>query len=78
MMSFIRCAGIDVSKEKLHIVLLESDSAVHHVFPNTLSGWQNLSRWLGSDSQSQVHVCLEATGRYSDGIAHHPRLWHFK
>lgn len=64
-------AGIDVSKDKLDVVILSENSSVHQIFPNTLTGCQRLSQWLTQESLSSPHVCMEATGRYSDGIAHH-------
>lgn len=64
----IHHAGIDVSKQHLDIVLLYADQTEHHIFYNSHSGWQKLVAWLTSFTQ-QVHICLEATGRYGDGIA---------
>jgi len=64
-------AGIDVSKDKLDIVILNENTSVHQIFSNTPTGWQRLSQWLTQESLSFPHVCMEATGRYGDGIAHH-------
>lgn len=64
----IHYAGIDVSKQHLDIVLLQQDQIHHRIFQNALGGWQQMRAWL-VDITEQVHICLEATGRYGDGIA---------
>lgn len=38
-------------------------------FANSPAGWRNLIAWLAEHEIRQVHACLEATGRYSLGIA---------
>ena len=67
----MRYAGIDVSKDKLDVVLLCNDNVLHQVFSNSLKGWQQVTQWLTVEEAASTHVCLEATGRYGDGIAHH-------
>jgi len=61
--------GIDVSKAKLDVILLREEKQLHAVFENTSTGWKKLQKWLKRHGCSQVHVCLEATGHYGDGIA---------
>ena len=60
--------GIDVSKDKLDVVLLNPDQ-YHAVFDNTCPGLQKLHRWLTKRCPSPIPVCLEATGQYSDAPA---------
>ncbi len=62
--------GIDVAKAKLDIVLRRADHTVHHVFENSLTGFEQVHAWLqllGLHPQ-QVHASLEATGSYSDAL----------
>jgi transposase len=61
--------GLDVAKDKLDVVLHQGNHKSHRVFFNTPAGFEQLHTWLGSLPSSQVLVCLEATGSYSDGIA---------
>jgi transposase len=60
--------GIDVSKDKLDVILLDEDQQ-YAVFDNTRPGLQKLCRWLKKHASSPIHVCLEATGQYSDAPA---------
>lgn len=64
--------GIDVAKLKLDVVLRRDEHALHQVFANTPEGFAALDAWLCSFAltQSQVRICLEATGSYSDAITH--------
>lgn len=61
--------GIDVSKDKLDIILRSGEKKQHQVISNELKGYQYLERWLLNNSVGQVHVCLEATGQYGEPIA---------
>jgi transposase len=61
--------GIDVSKDTLDVVLLEGDKVRFHQVPNTSAGHARLGKWLLPVQGKGVHVCLEATGQYGDGIA---------
>ena len=38
-------------------------------FGNSPEGWGELMAWLKEQNIKQVHACLEATGRYSLGVA---------
>lgn len=61
--------GIDVSKDKLDVHLLVGSNTDKAQFANDKSGWRSLHNWLGKRSQTdQVHVGLEATGRYGEGV----------
>jgi transposase len=61
--------GIDVSKLKLDVSLLRENRQRAKTFQNTPDGWQDLVAWLTALGIEQVHVCLEATGRYGEGVA---------
>jgi len=64
--------GIDVAKRKLDVALLDEAGKVKSkVLPNDPAGFAALQVWLrerGAEATS-THVCLEATGVYSDGCA---------
>ena len=60
--------GIDVSKDKLDVVWMDAQRQTQYCqVDNCASGYAKLKHWLG---KRQVEaVCLEATGRYSEGVA---------
>jgi transposase len=61
--------GIDVSKDKLDVQLLTAGNSYNAEFSNSKRGWRSLVNWLKKRNQaSEVHVCLEATGRYGEGV----------
>ena len=61
--------GIDVSKNTLDTSFLVGTKPRSKSFANSPAGWRNLIAWLAEHEIRQVHACLEATGRYSLGIA---------
>lgn len=69
-----KVVGIDVSKDKLDVVVMVMDQAQHcqaYQVDNNPGGYSQLKRWLSKQAQVAAGsaVCLEATGRYSDGVA---------
>ena len=62
--------GIDVSKAKLDVAL-SADNREYETasFENTPSGHKALEKWCVKQGVEQMHVGLEATGRYGDGVA---------
>jgi transposase len=64
--------GIDVSQASLVVALLPAEGETRHGhFSNDAKGFGQLKRWVQRQVASGVWVCLEATGRYSDAIAHY-------
>lgn len=61
--------GIDVSKDKLDVALYQAGKYKVALFSNDKDGWRRLARWLKKHKARGVHVCLEATGRYGEGVA---------
>jgi len=63
--------GIDVSKLKLDVARLRLGKVRNKVFSNDRTGFGALAAWLSEDSitPSQAHICLEATGPYSEALA---------
>jgi len=64
-----RVLGIDVAKETLDIALSDGVHLNHGQFSNTQKGYEQLEQWLRKQTDSNVHICLEATGQYGDGVA---------
>lgn len=63
-------AGIDVSKDKLDVCLLDKSRIRHQQsVVNSKSGINKLHRWLKKQGAKTAHVCLEATGVYGDQVA---------
>jgi len=63
--------GIDVSKKKLDIALLVNNKIKTKVLENSIEGHRALLDWLGKTKLplSALHVCMEATGVYSEPVA---------
>lgn len=61
--------GIDISKESFHLELSINDKLRHRKFANRKDGFAELCVWLAKHKAQQVHVCLEATGPYSEDLA---------
>jgi transposase len=63
--------GIDIAKDSFAACLLLERRVLAGSFDNTPSGYKQLDHWLKKRQVAQVHACLEATGRYSEGVAEH-------
>ena len=64
--------GIDVAKAKVDTWLervTSSEKPIHRCYENSPAGHQQLLGWLATHAVGQLHVCLEATGTYSDALA---------
>jgi transposase len=62
--------GIDVAKATLAVALLDEQGRWQSgQFANNPTGFARLLRWLRKRTQHPVHICLEATGRYSQAVA---------
>jgi transposase len=62
--------GIDVAKAKLDCALrLDNGKYKDKVVKNEPEGFVKLGEWLRAQGATQVHVCMEATGVYWEGIA---------
>ena len=68
---FDAVVGIDVSKKKVDLVLVRGGKSNSKVFANNAPGHAQLGRWLieRGCSHEATHVCLEATGPYSEALA---------
>jgi transposase len=62
--------GIDISKKKMDTFLVFNNKPLKRIFENTSKGHKLLEGWLRSlRVEKEVHVCLEATGPYSEPVA---------
>lgn len=61
--------GIDVSKATLDVALWQNDKFYDQQFDNSPQGYQQITAWMRQYSDSDRHVCLEATGQYGAGVA---------
>jgi transposase len=68
---FSALLGIDVAKKTFNVVLLRGEKRKHKQFANSEKGFAELNAWLAKQGAAQVWACLEATGSYSDALAHY-------
>ena len=61
--------GIDVSKETLDAYCARGQRKQGRTFANSPDGWKLMRAWLKAMGSKQAHVCMEATGRHSLGVA---------
>lgn len=63
--------GIDVSKAKLDVALLQEGKFRDKVVSNSRAGFAQLVQWLAKQGVARAHVCMEATGSYWEELAEH-------
>ena len=62
--------GIDISKKVLDVALIQKEQAMATgQFTNDKRGFAALDKWVQKRTKQVVWCCLEATGRYGDGLA---------
>ncbi len=61
--------GVDIAKKKFDAAHLINDKLRHKVFTNDQEGFTELSAWLKKQGVDHVHVCLEASSTYGEGLA---------
>jgi transposase len=61
--------GVDVSKETLDASSARGQRRQGKIFPNGPDGWKQMLSWIKAMGSKQAHVCMEATGRHSLGVA---------
>ncbi len=62
--------GIDVAKDTFDVALYENGTVIASgQFTNKPAGYKKLTTWLNKKTSQPVWACLEATGRYGDGLA---------
>lgn len=63
--------GIDIAKKTFDVALERNDKLKHKKFENNPEGFKQLDSWLVKQGVIEIHVCLEATGSYSEALALH-------
>ena len=63
--------GIDISKDKLDVALYQAERYREASFSNDKDGYCRLRKWLKKNKAQETTVCIEATGRYGDGVAYY-------
>ena len=63
--------GLDISKDSFHVELSVNHKLRHRRFANRKEGFAELCVWLAKHKAGPVHACLEATGPYSEAVAHY-------
>ena len=63
--------GIDIAKATYQVTLLHAGQRYRGEFANRVKEFGRLANWLKQHGVSQAHVCMEATGRYGDELAHY-------
>ena len=61
--------GIDIAKDSFAVCLLSPGKSLCGSFANDAKGFAVLGRWLSKHKTGLVHACMEATGRYWEGLA---------
>ena len=62
--------GIDISKLKFDVTFLfDNGKERHKTFTNNPDGFKNLKTWFHDLKAKDIHVCLEATGSYSEKVS---------
>ena len=61
--------GIDVSKKTLDVCAIYENKIRKKTFGNTESGFNKLVAWMSALGIEDPHICLEATGCYSEHVA---------
>lgn len=60
--------GVDIAKKKFDVCLLIGSKERHKVFHNNKEGFEKLVAWCNNHGAVLIHLCLEATGCYSEDI----------
>lgn len=61
--------GVDIAKQKFDAALLRANKYHHKKFDNTPQGFAAFLAWIMSFGDSDLWVCMEATGAYSIPLA---------
>lgn len=65
-----KSVGLDISKKTIDAAYMPAESKITSaVFTNDADGIQSLKQWLDEFGQSDLHICMEATGNYYEAAA---------
>lgn len=62
--------GIDISKEKFDVHLIQGQESWSGQFDNSFQGFKQLQKWLQKRRAKQLHACMEATGSYGQELTY--------
>lgn len=63
--------GVDIAKLKFDVsIIFQDKKSLHKVFENNTKGFKEFSEWLTYLEIKNAHICLEATGIYSQAFAY--------
>lgn len=64
--------GIDISKNTFDVSFMDKkEKWKHSTFENTSKGFMQFSEWIYHHNLVNIHVVMEATGRYSEKLSHY-------
>lgn len=62
---------VDIAKLKFDVsIIFQDKKSLHKVFENNTKGFKKFSEWLTYLEIKNAHICLEATGVYSQAFAY--------
>lgn len=61
--------GIDLAKDSYQVTLWHTQRIQRHSFRNEPAAFPDLTRWLQQHGVTELHACMEATGRYGEPLA---------
>lgn len=62
--------GIDIAKKKFDATAQKANGEKQHeTFDNTSKGFAHFEKWLKRQEEGAVHICMEATNVYWEGLA---------
>jgi transposase len=70
-MTTLKTLGIDISKKKFDVALLNNGKLKNKKFTNNVQGFEDLWQWLNKYDALMSHACMEATGVYGEALAEH-------
>jgi transposase len=61
--------GVDISKLTFDAAVRNGTKLSHVQFNNNQEGYEEFATWVRGCGDSRPHICMEATGRYGEGLA---------
>lgn len=68
-MQYKSVLGVDISKRKFDVCLMINGKSMHKIFDNNQEGYQKLEAWCLTHEAGHMHICMEATSYYGEGLA---------
>ncbi len=61
--------GIDLAKAAYQVTLFHAEQTHRQRFQNDAAAFADLTHWLQQQGVTELHACMEATGRYGEALA---------